>query len=108
MTDGAEHFGILLLSKTRSKSRLSPGKIDTSIFKRRIFEMLLRQAKTLCACFGRRLITDSTINLCDCGFGRQQTTDLRYGERSAMVGTDRRAVRSVMYHRRARRSRPTR
>src|SRR6266513_4423554 len=77
MTAEAERSGILRLSRRRSKSRLAPGKIDTSISKRRTFEMLLRQAKILCAHFGQGSITDSIISLWGCVCGKPRIIDLR-------------------------------
>src|SRR5439155_663474 len=77
MTPEVERSGILLLSKRRSKSRLGPGKIDTSISKQRTSEMLLRQAKILSAHFGQRSITASTVSLCGCVCGKPRIIDLR-------------------------------
>src|SRR5205823_11283399 len=96
MTNGAERFGILALSQRRSKSRLSPGKIDTSILKRKTFEMLLRRAKTLSARFGQRSTIGLTSSWFDCVYGKRRITGLRCAECSAMVGTDRRAVPSIV------------
>src|SRR5213079_1874579 len=78
MTGGVERSGILPLFGRRSKSRLGPGKIDTSISKQRTFEMLLRQAKILSAHFGQRSITASTISLCGCVCGKPRIIGLRY------------------------------
>src|SRR6266487_1385051 len=87
MTAGEERSGILLLSRRRSKNRLGPGRIDTSISKQRTFEMLLRQAKILSAHFGQRSITASTINSCGCVYGKPRIIGLRC-EGCSAIGRD--------------------
>src|SRR4029453_19220573 len=82
MKAGVERSVILSLSKRRSKSRFSPGKIDTSILKRRIFEMLLRPAKILFARFGRRLTIAWINSLCGSVCGKRRIIGFRYAAHS--------------------------